>query len=89
MSDVYDSAFADQVLEIISKRFPNPVQTHEIKHALAEEPSDATLFTALAGLQRYGYIDGKTRISGTISQRRLIVMANIELTAEGQKHLSG
>lgn len=44
--------------------------------------------TTLAGLQRYGYIDGKTLFNNT-GQRRLAAMANIEITAEGRRHLTG
>lgn len=84
----YDEAFADEVLVEINKHFPHPVQTHEIKFALKPEPSDSVLLTALAGLQRYGYIDGKTLFNNT-GQRRLAAMANIEITAEGRTHLPG
>src|ERR1039458_9820403 len=40
VADTYDSIFADRVLAEIDKRFPNAVQTHELKFALEDEPSD-------------------------------------------------
>ncbi len=85
----YDSEFAEQVLIEINKYFPRAVQTSQIKHAFEDEPSDSELLTALAGLQRDGFIEGKTLFGSMSGLRELAAMANIEITAAGRKHLSG
>ena len=89
MTETYDCNFAEQVLAEINKHFPHAVQTSQLKHAFEKEPSDSALLTALAGLQRDGFIEGKTLFSSTTAQRRLMALANIEITAAGRKHLSG
>jgi hypothetical protein len=89
MTETYDSNFAEQVLAEINKHFPHAVQTSQLKHAFEKEPNDSALLTALAGLQRDGFIEGKTMFSSITAQRSLMAMANIEITAAGRKHLSG
>src|ERR1017187_9455687 len=89
MTGTYDSDFAEQVLVEINKHFPHAVQTNQLKHAFKNEPSDSALLTALAGLQRDGFIEGKTMFSSMTGRRELMAMANIEITAAGRSHLSG
>jgi hypothetical protein len=89
MTETYDSNFAEQVLAEINKHFPHAVQTSQLKRAFEREPSDSALLTALAGLQRDGFIEGKAMFSSTTPLRSLMAMANIEITAAGRRHLSG
>jgi len=57
----YNAELAERVLVELDKAFPNPVQTVQLKHALATEPSDDELLTALDALHLRGMIDGKPR----------------------------
>lgn len=88
MTEAYDSTFAEQVLAEINRNFPHAVQKSELKYAFENEPSDSALLTALAGLQRDGFIEGKTMFSSTSGRRELTAMADIQITAAGRKHLS-
>jgi hypothetical protein len=81
----YDEKLAEEVLAALNKSFPYPITTAELKHALDTEPSDDVLLTALDALQLQGWISGKYRRS----QRRLISMANIQITAEGRRQIDG
>jgi hypothetical protein len=81
----YDQELAEEVLVALNQSFPYPITTAELKHALGTEPSDDALLTALDALQLQGWIGGKY----LRSQRRLIAIANIQITAEGRKELEG
>lgn len=80
----YDEQLAEEVLAALNTSFPYPITTAELKHALAKEPSDDSLLTALDALQLQGWISGKY----LRSQRKLVAMANIQITAEGRKQLA-
>lgn len=81
----YDEELAEEILAALNKSFPYPITTAELKHALGTEPSDDALLTALDALQLQGWISGKyLRL-----QRRLIAVANIQITAEGRRKLEG
>lgn len=81
----YDAKLAEEVLAALNNSFPYPVTTTELKHALGTEPSDDALLTALDALQLEGLISGKY----LRSQRRLVAMATIQITAEGRKKFAG
>jgi hypothetical protein len=81
----YDEELAEEVLAALNKSFPYPMTTAELKHALGTEPSDDVLLTALDALQLQGWVSGKY----LRSQRRLVAMANIQITAEGRRRLEG
>jgi hypothetical protein len=81
----YDEKLAEEALIALNKSFPYPVTTAELKHALGTEPSDDALLTALDALQLEGWISGKY----LRSQRQLVAMANIQITAEGRRKVAG
>jgi hypothetical protein len=85
----YNEAVAEAVLNVVDEAFPNPLQVMDIKHRLLEEPSDLTLLTALDALYLQGFIDGKPMRSHTDGHPKLLAMANIRITAEGHKRVSG
>ncbi len=85
----FDSDFAKRVLVEINKRFPHAIQTSHLKHTLENEPSDPALMMALAGLLRDGLIEGKPLFESMSGQGELVAMADIGITAEGRRHLSG
>jgi hypothetical protein len=89
VTETYDSGFAEQVLVEINKHFPRPVQTMQLKQAFENEPSGSQLLMALAGLQREGFIEGRSMHESMSGRRELAAMANIEVTPEGRRHLSG
>ena len=86
----YNAELAERVLMELDKAFPgNPVQTLQLKHALALEPSDDELLTALDALHLRGMIDWKPLRGHTTATRTLVAMANIQITAKGHDHIHG
>ena len=79
----YDAELAQEVLVELNKSFPYPVTDAELKRSLSPEPSDDALLTALDALLLEGLVSGKF----LRSDRKLAAMANIQLTADGRKHL--
>jgi len=85
----YDAKLADAVLKIVDEAFPNVVQIMDIKHRLNDELSDDALLTALDALILQRFIEGKSLREHTSGQRKLAVLANIQITAEGHQRASG
>lgn len=79
----YDAELAQAVLVELNKSFPYPITDAELKRSLSPEPSDDALLTALDALLLENLVSGKF----LRSDRKLVAMANIQLTAEGRKHL--
>ena len=89
MARGYDENLAKAVLQVLAPAFPDGLTNMEIKHALSDEPSDHALLKALDALEGDGFITGKGLRSSTSGRRELVVMANVKITGEGRKHLSG
>ena len=85
----YDENLAKAVLQVLAPAYPDGLTNMEIKHALTDEPSDQALLKALDALEGDGLITGKSLRSSTSGRRELVVMANVKITGEGRKHLSG
>lgn len=83
----YNAEFARELLTKVNERFPNSVHLHDLKHSLANEPSDEQMLIALDGLQCEGFIEGKPLYENTSGQRKLAMMANIKMTAKGRQQL--
>ncbi len=79
----YDAELAQAVLVELNKSFPYPITDAELKRSLSPEPSDDALLTALDALLLEDLVSGKF----LRSDRKLVAMANIQLTANGRKHL--
>jgi hypothetical protein len=85
----YDKELAHAVLVLLDESLPRSLTNMELKYALSPEPSDDALLTALEALQLQGLISGKGMHESTSSYRKLVVMANIQITGEGHKQLTG
>jgi hypothetical protein len=85
----YDPELADTILLKLNENFTVALSDHQLKHALVPEPSDDALLTALEGLKIDGLVDGIGMKESTTGRRSLTAMANIRITGEGRKHLSG
>lgn len=83
---MYDEALAQEVLTSLEKSFPYTITLIELKHSLAVEPSDDKLLTALDALLQDGKIDGMNKRG---QGRKLLAMANIQITPKGRDHLKG
>jgi len=81
----YRPDFANEVLKVAAKVFPNQLTILELKYALSPEPSTEALFTAIDALEADGFIEAKM-LRG--SQNRIVDVAFIRATREGRKHLS-
>ena len=87
--NAYDPELAETILVKLNENFTVAMSDHQLKHALEPEPSDDALLTALEGLKIDGLVDGIGKKESASGRRSLIAMANIRITAEGRKHLSG
>jgi hypothetical protein len=84
----YDEAFAGVVLSILNKAFPRTVQLIDIKSQFDSEPNDEQLLLALDGLIALGLATGTGMRDHSTGDRRLVALANIQITAAGRKHLT-
>ena len=88
--NVYDELVAREALAVLNQRYPNPANTAELKHGFKVEPSDESLITALEAMKIEALISAKDMYASSPNgNRRLEIMTDIRLTAEGRKRAQG
>jgi hypothetical protein len=84
----YDGDLAHAVLIALNKVYPSVMSSPmDLKHALGNAPTDSALLTALNALLGDDFISGRPMRDHTSSGNRLAVLANIQITREGRRHL--
>jgi hypothetical protein len=81
----FNPDFAKKVLAVAAQVFPKQLGMVELKHALAPEPSDDELFTAIDALEADGLIEAKTLRSGPHNQIQDV--AYVRATRQGRVFL--
>jgi hypothetical protein len=85
---MYDEDLAQEVLISLNKSFPYAVTMIDLKHFLVVEPSDEVLLTALDALRLEGLVSGQPLREHQSGRRKLVAMANIQITADGRRRLA-
>jgi hypothetical protein len=88
MQHGFDQALAVQILQALNRIYPASLRSPmNLKHQLGNEPDDHTLLTALDALLGDGLITGVPLRDHTSGERRLAMLANIQITREGRQSL--
>ena len=84
----FDEALASQILQLLNKIYPASLSSPmDLKHQLDNIPDDRALMTALDALLGDGLISGRPLRDHTTGERRLAMLANIQITREGRRSL--